>query len=1083
MPSTYTVNLGIEKPATGEQSGTWGDTTNVNFDILDQAVNGAARVTLTSAGSSGSPNTLAITNGATSDGRNKWVEFYSSSDLGGNVFVQLDPNDAEKIVFVRNSLGGSQPVILFQGTYDAGRDLEVPAGMDMVVKFDGGGATATTTNVFQQLRTEALNIAGDGATVTGIKDEDDMSSNSPTKLATQQSIKAYVDAQVGTVDTLAEVLANGNTTGGTDISVNGTDDIVFGDDNKAIFGAGSDLQIYHDGSHSIIEDAGTGAIKVKVGDFRVENASGNNLIKGVGDVATLHNAGNEKLATTSTGIDVTGQVDVNSAARIDSSGIVKAANGTAAAPTHAFLNDPDNGMYRNTTNTIGFATAGTDALIIDSSQRVLIGTDTARTDFFNTSATGSLQVEGTTANTASASIVRNSNDDNGPQFILGKSNGTSVGSDTIVTDDALLGRISYQGADGAELVEGARIEGKVDGTPGANDMPGKIVFSTTADGSSSPSNRMTIANNGNIAIGTAADPSVRLDLKYSEATNYGIKVTNTNTTITAKSGITMPVSNGTGGGAIYVDSAVSSGNGNTYDMHLETFQGASNIIFEPTGTEAMRIDSSQRVLIGGQSDTLTVGGIAALLQVENTGGSAAISIARHTASVNSGYLNFGKSRGADATIVQENDNTGFIQWSGADGTDINSYTAYISSAVDGTPGSNDMPGRLVFWTTADGASSPTERMQIDNAGSVSIGTVGTSSQAKVQINGGADGSGILTGRTDGGNGNNERFVITGFADGGGANYGGGIGFETRDTVNVFHEAMRIDSSQRVLIGDGISSRGSNLNLQVEGTGFAGASASFTRNSNDASPPALRMTKSRSGSTGGVTVVQENDSLGQLQYQGTDGSTAYTAAAISVEVDDSPGSTDMPGRLVFSTTSNGGTSPTERMRIDSTGRTFVGDLSYIGTATTNSVFEAHGGSVVFGSGDSSNNQGYRTFVKFLQVNNSSGLPTSATLELAGMTSEFYCKITVVGVNPYSGSNGFTYINESTGYAGGNFSVISANEYGAGTGISFGTATLVNTSGALYSIQIPVTSSYTGYRFVVTAEIIGVSPQNDPRFTYS
>jgi hypothetical protein len=64
MPSTYTVNLGIEKPATGEQSGTWGDTTNVNFDILDQAINGAERVTLSSAGSSGSPNALIITNGA-----------------------------------------------------------------------------------------------------------------------------------------------------------------------------------------------------------------------------------------------------------------------------------------------------------------------------------------------------------------------------------------------------------------------------------------------------------------------------------------------------------------------------------------------------------------------------------------------------------------------------------------------------------------------------------------------------------------------------------------------------------------------------------------------------------------------------------------------------------------------------------------------------------------------------------------------------------------------------------------------------------------------------------------------------------
>ena len=261
MPSTYTVNLGIEKPATGEQSGTWGDTTNVNFDILDQAINGAARVTLTSAGSSGSPNALQITNGATSDGRNKWVEFYSSGDLGGSVYVQLDPNDAEKIVFVRNSLAGSRSILLFQGTYNSGRDLEVPAGVDMVVKFDGGGASAATvTDVFTKLRaTEittptltattadinggtidnsviggstaaavtgtavvantSLNIAGDGATVTGIKDEDNMASNSATKLATQQSIKAYVDSQVGTVDTWAEVLANGATSGSTNPEV------------------------------------------------------------------------------------------------------------------------------------------------------------------------------------------------------------------------------------------------------------------------------------------------------------------------------------------------------------------------------------------------------------------------------------------------------------------------------------------------------------------------------------------------------------------------------------------------------------------------------------------------------------------------------------------------------------------------------------------------------------------------------------------------------------------------------------------------------------------------------------------------
>ena len=63
-------------------------------------------------------------------------------------------------------------------------------------------------------------------------------------------------------DTLGEVLANGNTTAGTDISVTTGDDITFADNSKAIFGAGSDLQIYHDGSGSYIDDQGTGPIRI-----------------------------------------------------------------------------------------------------------------------------------------------------------------------------------------------------------------------------------------------------------------------------------------------------------------------------------------------------------------------------------------------------------------------------------------------------------------------------------------------------------------------------------------------------------------------------------------------------------------------------------------------------------------------------------------------------------------------------------------------------------------------------------------------------------------------------------------------------
>ena len=151
MPSTYTTNLGIEKIATGEQSGTWGGTTNTNFDLIDGAIDGAISITVAATGSTGSPNILPITDGAVSNGRNKFIEFTDSGDIGGNAYFQLTPNNAEKIVHVRNSLSGSRSLILFQGTYNASNDFEVPAGKDVVLKFDGGGAGATVTQVFVNL--------------------------------------------------------------------------------------------------------------------------------------------------------------------------------------------------------------------------------------------------------------------------------------------------------------------------------------------------------------------------------------------------------------------------------------------------------------------------------------------------------------------------------------------------------------------------------------------------------------------------------------------------------------------------------------------------------------------------------------------------------------------------------------------------------------------------------------------------------------------------------------------------------------------------------------------------------------------
>ena len=192
MASTYTTNIGIEKPATGDQSGTWGETTNTNFDIIDQGTNGVAVVTLASAGTSGSPNSLPISNGALSDGRNRFIEFNDGADLGATAYVQLGPNDAEKIVHLRNSLSSSRSLIVFQGNYSASNDFEIPNGADVLLKFNGGGTGATVTDVNANLTAtkvtsgaldvDNINLDGNAITSTDTNGDVDILPNGSGKV-------------------------------------------------------------------------------------------------------------------------------------------------------------------------------------------------------------------------------------------------------------------------------------------------------------------------------------------------------------------------------------------------------------------------------------------------------------------------------------------------------------------------------------------------------------------------------------------------------------------------------------------------------------------------------------------------------------------------------------------------------------------------------------------------------------------------------------------------------------------------------------------------------------------------------------
>ena len=230
---------------------------------------------------------------------------------------------------------------------------------------------------------------------------------------------------------------------------------------------------------------------------------------------------------------------------------------------------------------------------------------------------------------------------------------------------------------------------------------------------------------------------------------------------------------------------------------------------------------------------------------------------------------------------------------------------------------------------SDDTTNLTERLRIDSSGNLGIGT--TSPSSKVDIHCGTDNTGLQITSTDAG-------AFASYFDNTGAST---IGHSGTDLVlscdpagsvgssNIVfqvdsnNERMRLDSSGRLLLGHTASlagaSGGNAFNLQVVGNNFSSSGVNQQRYENSISGASLILAHSR-GSIGNHTILQTNDELGKIRFYGSDGNDfANYGAEINVAVDASPGNNVMPGRMTFATTTSGGSTPAERMRIDSQGR--------------------------------------------------------------------------------------------------------------------------------------------------------------------
>jgi hypothetical protein len=513
-----------------------------------------------------------------------------------------------------------------------------------------------------------------------------------------------------------------------------------------------------------------------------------------------------------------------------------------------YLNNTNNGLYSPGTNQLALSTAGTGRLFINSSGYVLVNTSTG-------SGSAPLQVNGSIGLAPNSTIQQWTNSDVGTlkvlatQFIASSSNSGSYS----YSGGGLIA--SVDNADGALLLDVGRASSSPLGRFKVTNTAGGQTAISLGNGSSTTLYAVT---GGNVGIGTAS-PVGKLEVSTGNA--EGLRLSSASYLAPSEG----PWIAFNGGPFAGWDTARIQG------IRLGANAEGGLVFYTNTGgsgagtiAEKARIDNSGRLLVGTSTsgtsllqvnaqasangnafrsvhriaDTgtgLTQTGTAAPYISYLAGLSAALSataiaiVGEDFAAGNTGLqleFNYVKSTGA----VASGDRLGRISFGGDDATNV-IPAAQIAAFVDGTPGTNDMPGRLVFFTTADGAALPTERVRIDSSGRVLVGTTSTSGFQTgvyhVLLNGSSTAYGSISVGTIPVTGNATDLNLTSWT-GSGANFftsrirqagDGSLQIFTQSTVSsdgagTVTERMRLDASTGNLLVGTTTTTANGGKLQV-----------------------------------------------------------------------------------------------------------------------------------------------------------------------------------------------------------------------------------------------------------------------------
>ena len=422
--------------------------------------------------------------------------------------------------------------------------------------------------------------------------------------------------------------------------------------------------------------------------------SGNVTIGGTLTYEDVTNIDSVGVVTARSGVNVSGgefkvgtAITVGSAGvstfsgNVNLNGVSSFAGGVGIADSIFHSGDTNTAIRFPSADTVTVETSGSERARIDSSGRLLLGTATANSsDRFT--------------------IV-----DPGNAFISLRSDAEADGNSQII--DFAVGTGDRSSSNLVSSITSAIPTGAAAG----GTLKGHLAFSTNSG--DSLSERLRLDSSGDLLLGTT--------------TSAGKLTVDSGTSNTCA---TFQSSDAGAGINVKDNSARSSIEQNGVSLKISSDTGAehanSDIRFQVDSSTKALIDSSGRLLLGHTS-SITTYGVQDRLQVSGTDyATSGIAIRRDSADAGGGNIIFGKSRGSQGgvTVVQSGDSLGELVFCGADGTDVTSYAGTINCSVDGTPGSNDLPGRLTFSTASDGAAGVTERMRLDSAGRVLINATG-----------------------------------------------------------------------------------------------------------------------------------------------------------------------------------------------------------------------------------------------------------------------------------------------------------------------------------------------------------------------